>query len=99
MAEALAGTTMMPPQVPVVANVSAKAESDPETIRQLLVKQVTATVRWRESVLYMKAQGVDTLVELGAGKVLGTLVKRIDKEMTGVSVGAPADIEALLKSV
>lgn len=99
MAEALAGTTMMPPQVPLVANVSAQAESDPETIRQLLVKQVTATVRWRESVLYMKAQGVDTLVELGAGKVLGTLVKRIDKELTGTSVGAPADIEALLKSV
>jgi [acyl-carrier-protein] S-malonyltransferase len=98
MAEALAGTNLMPPQVPVVANVSAKAESDPETIRRLLVKQVTATVRWRESVLYMKSQGVDTLVELGAGKVLGTLVKRIDKEMTGTSVGAPADIEALLKS-
>jgi len=99
MAEALAGTAMMPPQVPLVANVSAQAESDPETIRKLLVKQVTATVRWRESVLYMKSQGVDTLVELGAGKVLGTLVKRIDKEMTGTSVGAPADIEALLKSI
>jgi [acyl-carrier-protein] S-malonyltransferase len=99
MEEALAGTTIMPPAVPLVANVSAKAESDPETIRKLLVTQVTSTVRWRECVLYMKAQGVDALVELGAGKVLGTLVKRIDKEMTGTSVGAPADIEALLKTV
>jgi [acyl-carrier-protein] S-malonyltransferase len=99
MAEALASTTIMPPQVPLVANVSAQAESDPETIRKLLVTQVTSTVRWRECVLYMKGQGVDTLVELGSGKVLGTLVKRIDKEMTGVSVGAPADIEALLKTV
>ena len=99
MSEALGATTIMPPAVPLVANVSARAESDPATIRKLLVTQVTTTVRWRESVLYMKAQGVDSLVELGAGRVLGTLVKRIDKEMTGVSVGAPADIEALLKTV
>jgi [acyl-carrier-protein] S-malonyltransferase len=99
MEDALAGTAIMPPAVPLVANVSAQAESDPETIRKLLVTQVTSTVRWRESVLYMKAEGVDSLVELGAGKVLGTLVKRIDKDMTGTSVGAPADIEALLKTV
>lgn len=99
MQEALAETSIVPPQVPLVANVSAQAESDPETIRKLLVTQVTSTVRWRESVLYMKAQGVDSLVELGSGKVLGTLVKRIDKDMTGTSVGAPADIDALLKAL
>jgi len=99
MQEALAETSIVPPQVPLVANVSAQAESDPETIRKLLVTQVTSTVRWRESVLYMKAQGVDSLVELGSGKVLGTLVKRIDKDMTGISVGAPADIDALLKAL
>jgi [acyl-carrier-protein] S-malonyltransferase len=99
MEEALGTAAIMPPAVPLVANVSAQAESDPETIRKLLVTQVTTTVRWRESVLYMKAQGVDSLVELGAGKVLSALVKRIDKDMTGTSVGAPADIEALLKTV
>ncbi|TAN60298.1 MAG: ACP S-malonyltransferase, partial [Magnetospirillum sp.] len=56
-------------------------------------------VRWRESVLFMKAQGVDTLVELGAGKVLGGLAKRIDKELSGSSVGTPADIDAFLKTL
>ena len=71
--------------------------SDPETIRGLLVKQVTGTVRWRESVTYMKEQGVDKITEIGAGKVLAGLVKRIDKEIEASSVGEPADIEALLK--
>ncbi|MCK5556681.1 MAG: ACP S-malonyltransferase, partial [Alphaproteobacteria bacterium] len=58
-----------------------------------LVEQVTSMVRWRESVLYMKSQGVTTLIELGAGKVLKGLTKRIDKELTGRSVGTPKDIE------
>lgn len=99
MAEALAKVEMKAPIVPVVANVVASAVSDPETIRDLLVRQVTGTVRWREGVLYMKDQGVTQLVELGAGKVLGGLAKRIDKELAGVSVGTPADIDAFLASL
>jgi len=92
MAAALAGTRIVAPVVPVVANVTASAESDPERIRSLLVEQVTGAVRWRESVLYMKAQGVTELVELGAGKVLAGLAKRIDKEIAGVSIGTSADV-------
>ncbi|MGE4280617.1 MAG: ACP S-malonyltransferase [Magnetospirillum sp.] len=99
MAEALAGVTMNAPKVPLVANVVASAVTDPEVIRDLLVKQVTGTVRWREGVLYMKVQGVTQLVELGAGKVLSGLAKRIDKELSGVAVGTPADIEAFLASL
>jgi [acyl-carrier-protein] S-malonyltransferase len=99
MADALAKVEMKAPKVPVVANVVASAVSDPETIRDLLVKQVTGTVRWREGVLYMKEQGVTQLVELGSGKVLSGLAKRIDKELSGVAVGAPADIEAFLASL
>lgn len=99
MAEALANTTMAPPRVPLVANVTAVAVSDPATIRDLLVQQVTAMVRWRESCLYMKSRGVDTVVELGAGKVLTGLAKRIDPELAGVSVQTPAEIEALVKTL
>jgi len=99
MAEALAGVTMNAPKVPLVANVVASAVTDPEVIRDLLVKQVTGTVRWREGVLYMKEQGVTQLVELGAGKVLSGLAKRIDKELSGTAIGTPADIEAFLASL
>lgn len=99
MAEALARTTMAPPRVPLVANVTAAAVSDPVTIRDLLVQQVTAMVRWRESCLYMKGRGVDTLVELGSGKVLTGLARRIDAELTGMSVQTPADIEAFIKTL
>lgn len=94
MAEALSQTELLAPVVPVVANVTAQAASDPEEIRELLVEQVTRTVRWRESVGYMKEHGVESLVELGAGKVLTTMLKRIDPELTGMAVGAPSDIEA-----
>jgi len=99
MAEALAKVEMKAPRVPLVANVTAARVTDPAAIRDLLVRQVTGTVRWRESVLFMKAEGVTSLVELGAGKVLGGLAKRIDKELSGSSVGTPADIEAFLKSL
>ena len=71
----------------------------PPTIAKLLVEQVTATVRWRESMLAMKGLGVDKMFELGAGKVLAGLVKRIDKEIEASSVGAPADVEAALKAL
>ncbi|CUW39932.1 malonyl-CoA-[acyl-carrier-protein] transacylase [Magnetospirillum sp. XM-1] len=99
MAEALAKVGMQAPKVALVANVTASKVTDPAAIRDLLVRQVTGTVRWRESVLFMKAEGVTSLVELGSGKVLGGLAKRIDKELSGSSVGTPADIEAFLKSL
>ena len=99
MQKALTETIIKAPVVPLVANVTASSGSDPEVIRAQLVTQVCGTVRWRESVLYMKAQGVSELIECGAGKVLGGLVKRIDKEMTAQSIGLPADIEAFLKGV
>lgn len=96
MAEALAGVTIAAPVIPVVANVTASAVTAPEDIRRLLVEQVTGAVRWRESVLYMKAQGITTLVECGAGKVLSGLAKRIDKEVAGTALNTPADIDAFL---
>lgn len=94
MAEALAATNIVAPKVPVVANVVASAVSDPQQIRDLLVKQVTGTVRWRECVGYMAANGCDRFVELGAGKVLTGLLKRLADGATGMSVGTPADVEA-----
>ncbi|WP_303980121.1 ACP S-malonyltransferase [Dongia mobilis] len=97
MAEALGKTHIMMPVVPVIANVTAQPVSDPATIRDLLVAQVTATVRWRESVQTLKTLGVSRVFELGAGKVLSGLVKRIDKEIESQSVGQPADIDAALK--
>ncbi|MBB6211951.1 ACP S-malonyltransferase [Novispirillum itersonii] len=99
MAEALAGVTINAPVVPVVANVTASAVTAPDDIRRLLVEQVTGAVRWRESVLYMKAQGITTLVECGAGKVLSGLAKRIDKEVAGVALNTPADIDAFLATL
>jgi [acyl-carrier-protein] S-malonyltransferase len=99
MREALATTNVTAPSVPLVANVTAGFVTDPNKIRQLLVDQVTGMVRWRESVLYMKSQGVTELVELGAGKVLNGLTKRIDSELTGRSVGAPKDIEEFIATL
>lgn len=99
MADALDAVTMSAPHPAWIANVSAVAESEPARMRTLLVEQVTSTVRWRESVLYMKENGVDTLVELGAGKVLSGMVRRIDREITGVSVQGPDDIETLINSI
>ena len=83
--------------VPVIANVTAGTVIDPDEIRRLLVEQVTGMVRWRESVHLMKDAGVDTLIELGAGKVLTGLTKRVDGDLTGISVGTPADIEEFAK--
>jgi [acyl-carrier-protein] S-malonyltransferase len=94
MAAALAETRIAAPRVPLVANVLAAPLQDPEEIRIRLVEQVTGTVRWAESIAFMAAQGVDAFYELGAGKVLSGLVKRIAPAASGVAVGAPGDIEA-----
>lgn len=99
MAEALDAVDIRAPRIPLVANVTADKVTDPAAIRDLLVRQVTARVRWRESVLFMKQCGVDTVVEAGAGKVLSGLVRRIDGDMDAVSVEHPADIEAFLKTL
>ncbi len=96
MAEALAAVDVRSPRLPLVSNVTATEVTEPARIRELLVRQVTGMVRWRESVLFMKSQGICELVEIGAGKVLSGLAKRIDRSLSGVSVGAPKDIEALL---
>ena len=95
MAEALESVALTSPLVPLYANVTAAPVADAETIRRLLVEQVTGMVRWRESVLAMHAAGVDDFVELG-GKVLGTMVKRIAPDATATSVVTMADIEALV---
>ena len=99
MAEALAGVEIAMPSVPLVANVTASHLSDPGEIRRKLVEQVTGMVRWRESVAYMAGQGVETVVELGAGKVLSGLTKRIDRALAGHSVETPQDVEAILGQV
>jgi len=99
MARALAETVIQPPAVPLIANVTAARCVDPEALRQQLVAQVCGRVRWRESELTMKDLGVDTLIEVGAGKVLSGLARRIDGDMTGIAVNGPADIEAFLKGL
>jgi [acyl-carrier-protein] S-malonyltransferase len=99
MAEALEALPPRAPSVPLVANVTATPVTDPQEIRRLLVEQVTALVRWRESVLAMKERGVDTVVEVGAGKVLSGLVKRIDRDLVASSVGTPAEIDAFIKTL
>ena len=99
MEEALVAVAMTPPTVPLVANVTAARVQDPEAIRRLLVEQVTGLVRWRESVLALKSEGVDTVVEVGAGRVLTGLVKRIDRDLAVASVGTPAEIETFLKTL
>ena len=98
MKEALERVSLGTPVVPLIANVLASEITEPGAIKQRLVEQVTALVRWRESVQYMKTNGVDALIECGSGKVLSGLVKRIDKEMTGTALNTPADIEAFLKT-
>ncbi|MFT8365951.1 MAG: ACP S-malonyltransferase [Gluconobacter cerinus] len=99
MAEALATATLNAPSVPVIANVTAAKVIDPDAIRDLLVKQVTGTVRWRESVQAMAAMGVTNMHELGAGKVLCGLARRIAPDLATDNAGTPAEIEALLKAL
>ncbi|RMB08578.1 ACP S-malonyltransferase [Eilatimonas milleporae] len=94
MADALSGTEINQPSVPVVANVTAMPVSDPSHIRELLVEQVTAPVRWRETVAGFAGLGVDTVVEAGAGKVLSGLARRINRDLATISLQGPDDVEA-----
>ena len=98
MSEALRQVTISAPSVPLVANVLASAISDPEAIRTRLIEQVTGMVRWRESMLYLRAQGVDTLYEVGAGRVLTGLARRFDG-FEARSIGTPEELEAAATSL
>ena len=99
MRDALAGTEISVPVLPLIANVTADVVSNPDQIRDLLVQQVTGVVRWRESVARMGALGVDTLVEVGAGKVLSGLARRIDRDMAAISIESPETIDDFLTSL
>jgi [acyl-carrier-protein] S-malonyltransferase len=100
MAQALAAATILAPRAPVVANVTAQPTNDPETIRRLLVEQVTGRVRWRESVTWMAGPGgVTRFAEAGAGKVLSGMAKRIAPDAEATPLNAPADLEAFAKSL
>lgn len=99
MEKALALAQIAIPRVPVVSNVTAAGVTEPQDIRRLLVEQITGAVRWRESVLWMKDQGVGEMIELGAGKVLSGLIRRIDKDIATDSIGAPEQIGMLIKKL
>ena len=99
MADALEAVDVRPPVVPLVANVTADSVTDPAQIRTLLVEQVTQMVRWRESVEFLRDQGVDTLVELGPGKVLSGLIRRIDRDLQTAVVATPEDVDALFATL
>ncbi len=96
MAEALASVDVQVPIVPVVANVIAEPVTDPAEIKMRLVEQVTGTVRWRECVTYMTANGVTDIYEVGVGKVLAGLVKRTEQTLNAISIGTPAEVDAAL---
>ena len=95
MAEALAGVEIKAPAVPLIANVRADAVTDPDTIRQLLVEQVTGSVRWRERVQAMAAKGVTEFWEIGAGKALSGMIRKIDRALVSKQVGTDADVKAV----
>ncbi len=99
MAEALANVEIAAPRVPLVANVRAEAVSDPAEIRRLLVEQVTSPVRWRESVLWLAGQGVTELVEIGAGKALSGMARRIDRALATSVVNTAADVKTLAEAL
>ncbi|MGZ5937883.1 MAG: ACP S-malonyltransferase [Rhizomicrobium sp.] len=99
MRDALAAVTIRPLAVPLVANVTAAETAEPETIRRLLVEQVTGRVRWRESVLAFRGLGVETTVEAGGAKVLTGMVKRTDKDLQTMTLDTPAEIEAFVKTL
>ena len=95
MKEALSEATIISPSVPVVSNVKAQAVSDPDEIRELLIQQITGSVRWRESVMWMAQNDVSEIWEIGAGKALSGMVRRIDREVECENIATPEDIRAL----
>ncbi len=99
MAEALSHVNIERPAVPLVSNVRAAGISDPTTIRSLLVEQITGSVRWRESVLWMSTEGVTDIWEIGAGKALSGMVRRIDREIATRSIGTPDEVTAAVESL
>lgn len=100
MAEALAAASIVSPRAPVVANVTAQPTNDPDTLRRLLVEQVTGRVRWRESMIWMtETAGVSRFAEAGAGKVLAGMARRIAPDAEAMSLNGPADLEAFAKSL
>ncbi len=99
MAEALSHVNIERPRVPVVTNVRAEALSDQSTIRSLLVEQVTGSVRWRESVLWMGENGVDEIWEIGAGKALSGMIRRINKAIATKNIGTPDEVKAAVESL
>jgi [acyl-carrier-protein] S-malonyltransferase len=99
MRAALAKAAIKAPVVPVVSNVAVQPLTDPKEIAARLVEQVTGRVRWRETVEWFGANGIDTLYEIGSGKVLSGLARRINREITTISIGSPADVEAVLSTL
>lgn len=99
MAEVLKDTVIMAPNIAILANVSVEVVKEPEQIRTALVEQVTGRVRWRESILALKTAGVRKIVEIGAGKVLSGLTKRIDEELESLSLNTPEDLDAYIKNI
>ena len=95
MKEALSEATIISPSVPVVSNVKAQAVSDPDEIRELLIQQITGSVRWRESVMWMAQNAVSEIWEIGAGKALSGMVRRIDRDVECKNIATPEDIRAL----
>lgn len=99
MAQALAGAAIIDPVVALISNVTAEPVDDATEIRRLLVAQVTGMVRWRESVEYMAANGVDTVIEIGAGKVLSGMAKRINPDLTALNISSPQELDEFIKSL
>lgn len=99
MAIALKEAAVNAPKVPIIANVTAQAVSEPETIKKLLIEQITGVVCWRESMLYLQTKSVDNIVEIGAGKVLTGLVKRIVPDLHALTLNTPQEIEAFIKTI
>lgn len=99
MTEALSGVPLHAPKAALIANVTAEASVDPDTIRAQLIEQVTGRVRWRESVAGLAAHEVDSIVECGGNKVLSGMVRRIDKSLTCINIDEPADIDAFVRTL
>ncbi|HLS19675.1 MAG TPA: ACP S-malonyltransferase [Paracoccaceae bacterium] len=99
MEQALADVAVSAPAMPLVANMRAEAVSDPDEIRRLLVEQVTGTVRWRESIAWMAGEGVEEFVEIGAGKALSGMARRIDRKVATIAVNGPDDVRKLAEAV